>query len=219
MQYTGEFTNVNDITYRVTITTPTQGNDQEITLGEPAVVLNQNGGGLFQNIKPQSCTITINTTEDLSDLYTNIDFGNSVTIVEDITNNKVIFEGYVTPQQYNQPYVNYNVIQIECVDAISSLLSIKYEKPTNEVIDNLSQVVKRYMPNSTVVFDVNILNLMLLQFFPNAFEEDANVNNVVNEYLKSTGLTMTEFENIYYIYDFEKAKTEENIVWVNLKTR
>ena len=66
MQYIGEFTNVNNVTYRVTITTPTAGNDQEITLGEPAVVLNQNGGELFQNIKPQSCTITINTTEDIN---------------------------------------------------------------------------------------------------------------------------------------------------------
>lgn len=217
MQYIGEFTNVNDITYRVTITTPTAGNDKEITLGEPAVVLNQNGGELFQNIKPQSCTITINTTEDMSDLYTNVDNGNTVT-VEDVTNDKVIFEGFVTPQQYNQPYVNYNVIQIECVDVISSLLNQKYEKPTNEVIDNLSQIVQRYMPNSTVVFDVNILNLMLLQFFPNAFEEDANVNTVISEYLKSTGLTMTEYENVYYIYDIEKAKTEQTITWINLKT-
>lgn len=217
MHYIGEFTNVNDITYRVTITTPTEGNDQAITLGEPAVTINQNGGELFQNIKPQSCTITINTTEDLSDIYTNINNGNSVT-VEDITNNKVIFQGYVTPQQYNQPYINYNVIEIECVDVISSLLNQKYTKDENTIIDNLSQVVKRYMPDSTVVFDVNVLNLMLLQFFPDAFDEDANVNDVINEYLKSTGLTMTEWENTYYIYDIEKAKTEESIAWVNLKT-
>ena len=217
MQYIGEFTNVNDITYRVIITTPTAGNNQEITLGEPAVVLSQNGGELFQNIKPQSCTITINTTEDLSDLYTNVDNGNTVT-VEDVTNDKVIFEGFVTPRQYNQPYINYNVIEIECVDAISSLLNVKYEKDENTVVDNLSQVVKRYMPNSTVVFDVNVLNLMLLQFFPNAFEEDANVNTVISEYLKSTGLTMTEFENVYYIYDIEKAKTEQTITWINLKS-
>ena len=122
MHYIGEFTNVNDITYRVTITTPTEGNDQTITLGEPAVTINQNGGEIYQNIKPQSCTITINTSEDLSDLYTNIDNKNTVT-VEDITNHKVIFHGYVTPQQYNQPYINYNVIEIECVDVISSLLN------------------------------------------------------------------------------------------------
>lgn len=191
MHYIGEFTNVNNVTYRVTITTPTAGNDQTITLGEPAVTINQNGGEIFQNIKPQSCTITINTTEDLSDLYTNVDNGNTVT-VEDITNNKVLFQGYVTPQQYNQPYINYNVIEIECVDVISSLLNQKYTKNENTIIDNLSQVVKRYMPDSTVVFDVNILNLMLLQFFPHAFDEDANVNDVINEYLKSTGLIMTE---------------------------
>jgi hypothetical protein len=224
MNYIGEFDSITGINYRVTLTTPTEGEDINITLGEPACVITQNGGEIYQNIKPQSCTITINTTEDLSDLYTSVYNSNTV-LVEDITNDIVVFRGYITPNQYNQPYINYNVTQIECVDLLSVLIEKKYTPPTADALhDSLYNVLLRFIPNHDILIYASVLDLVRLNFKIDAVynSEDTSktltVNDVINECLKTAGLVMTTWNDTYYIFDNELITQNSNPVWVNIYT-
>lgn len=222
MNYIGEFDSITETQYRVTLTTPTEGEDINITLGEPACVITQNGGGIYQNIKPQSCTITINTTDDLSDLYTSV-YNRNTVLVEDITNNIVVFRGYITPNQYNQPYINYNVTQIECVDLLSVLIEKKYTPPTADALrDSLFNVLLRYIPQHNILIYSPVLDLARLNFKIDAVynAEDTGktltVNNVINEALKTAGLIMTSWNDVYYIFDNELITQNSNPVWVNI---
>lgn len=222
MNYIGEFDSITGTQYRVTLTTPTEGEDYNLTLGEPGVVITQNGGEMFQNIKPQSCTITINTTEDLSDLYTSVYNSNTV-LVEDITNNIVVFRGYITPNQYNQPYINYNVTQIECVDYISSLMEKKVEQAT-EQLNNLFDIFKRLNAQdiTTIYCQKQVLNNINFYFDLNYFYKENNEGDsyfdVINEVLKTAGLVITSWNDAYYIFDNELIAQNSNPVWVNIFT-
>lgn len=222
MNYIGEFDSITGTQYRVTLTTPTEGEDYNLTLGEPGVVITQNGGEMFQNIKPQSCTITINTTEDLSDLYTSVYNSNTV-LVEDVTNNIVVFRGYITPNQYNQPYVNYNVTQIECVDYISSLMEKKVEQAT-EQLNNLFDIFKRLNAQdiTTIYCQKQVLNNINFYFDLNYFYKENNEGDsyfdVINEALKTAGLVITSWNDAYYIFDNELIAQNSNPVWVNIFT-
>lgn len=222
MNYIGEFDSITGTQYRVTLTTPTEGEDYNLTLGEPGVVITQNGGEMYQNIKPQSCTITINTTEDLSDLYTSVYNSNTV-LVEDITNNIVVFRGYITPNQYNQPYINYNVTQIECVDYISSLMEKKVEQAT-EQLNNLFDIFTRLNAQdiTTIYCQKQVLNNINFYFELNYFYKENNEGDsyfdVINEALKTAGLVITSWNDAYYIFDNELIAENSNPVWVNIFT-
>lgn len=225
MRYTGEFTGINDTEYKVTINTSAPGADKEIIFGESPVILSQNGGELFQNIKPQSATIQIQTTEDLSDLYTSAQMQNTVTI-EDKTNDVVIFEGYITPNQYSQPYVYVNTVEIECVDLLSVLIQRKYTPPTADALrDSLFNVLLRYIPNHDILIYAPVLDLTRLNFKIDAVYngEDTGktltVNDVIMECLKTYGLVLSSCNNTYYIFDNELLINDNAPQWYNITTQ
>ena len=225
MRYTGEFTGINDTEYKVTINTSAPGADKQIIFGESPVILSQNGGELFQNIKPQSATIQIQTTEDLSDLYTSAQMENTVT-VEDTTNDVVIFEGYITPNQYSQPYIYVNTVEIECVDLLSVLMQRKYTPPTADALrDSLFNVLLRYIPQHNILIYSPVLNLTQLNFKIDAVYngEDTGktltVNDVITECLKTYGLVLSSINNTYYIFDNELLINDNAPQWYNIATQ
>lgn len=225
MRYTGEFTGINDTEYKVTINTSAPGADKEIIFGESPVILSQNGGELYQNIKPQSATIQIVTTEDLSDLYTSAQMQNTVTI-EDKTNDVILFEGYITPNQYSQPYIYVNTVEIECVDLLSVLIQKKYTPPTADALrDSLLNVLLRYIPQHNILIYAPVLDLTRLNFKIDAVynAEDTGktltVNDVITECLKTYGLVLSSVNNTYYIFDNSLLINDNAPVWYNIATQ
>lgn len=127
MKYEGRFRTLKDEMIQVVIITNNDvSQEKEIFFAdESPVMISQSSDGIFSPIKSRSCTIKLVTKDELFDIYSGSSHGTSVA-VNNLTNSECLFYGYVTPCQYNQPYLYNNEIEIEAVDAISTLQDFKY---------------------------------------------------------------------------------------------
>lgn len=127
MKYIGEFNDINEITYKVEIETPTEGEDETLLMsGEPVIISYESEDE--QAYKPYKCstaTISFYLTEanfDLIDAFAN---RVKVTIYKE---NQVIWCGYATPNAYSQSYEDYfDTFELECQDGVSTLQYYDYE--------------------------------------------------------------------------------------------
>lgn len=129
MKYFSTFKTITDETIEVKIiTNNSESQETELTLaGESPVIISQTSSdGLFSPIKSRSCTITIISTETFFDMYSGSSHGTKV-IVKNVTRDETLFFGYLTPCEYNQPFVYLNEIELEAVDAVSTLQDYKYQ--------------------------------------------------------------------------------------------
>jgi len=151
MKYTGKFKNRNGETIQVNIIT--KNNISEVTeltfVDESPVIIAQNSpDGIFSPIKSRSCTITIVAKEPYLDMYSGQSHGTKV-IVNNLTKGECLFFGYLTPCEYNQPYLYLNEIELEAVDAVSTLQDFKYKYQNNNNSNRVSiaSVVKYCLSN------------------------------------------------------------------------
>lgn len=129
MLYTGRFINLNNDIIEVNVTTnnSTDSSTELEFAGESPVIITQvSQDGIFSPVKSRSCTITVVTHEEYFDMYTGASHGTLVT-VENISQSKRLFYGYMTPCEYNQPLLYLNEIELEAVDALSTLHDFKYQ--------------------------------------------------------------------------------------------
>ena len=129
MKYTGRFKNVNGETIQVNIITNNdQSQETELTFANesPVVIVQDSRDGIFSPIKSRSCTITIVAQEPYYDMYSGTSHGTKI-VVNNLGTGECLFYGYLTPCEYNQPYLYLNVIELEAVDAVSTLQDFKYE--------------------------------------------------------------------------------------------
>jgi len=122
MRYTGRFRNIHNEVIEVNIITNNdESQETELTfVGDSPVTITQESDGIFSPIKSRGCTITIICKKPYYDIYSGSSHGTKVT-VNNISKAECLFFGYVTPCEYNQPYVYLDEVSIECVDALSSL--------------------------------------------------------------------------------------------------
>ena len=127
MKYEGRFRTLKDEMIQVVIITNNDASQEEeiFFADESPVMISQSSDGIFSPIKSRSCTIKLVTKDVYFDIYSGSSHGTSVA-VNNLTNSECLFYGYVTPCQYNQPYLYNNEIEIEAVDAISTLQDFKY---------------------------------------------------------------------------------------------
>lgn len=125
--------------------------ERELMLaGESPVVINYEGedNNIYKPCKYSSCTIKLITDWYDDDLYSKSIFDNKVTISymtdEEYT---ILWEGYVTPNAYNQGFA-YDIedLQIECIDSLSALQYKEYEGTQSVVSagDILSNTLKDF---------------------------------------------------------------------------
>ena len=129
MKYKGQFKRTNDDTIQVDIitgglTTPVV----DLTFaGESPIIINQTSNdGLFTPIKSRGCTITVVTQDEYWNMYSASSHGTKVTVTNVTRDNDVLFNGYLTPCEYNQPLIYLNEIELEAVDTVSTLHDYKY---------------------------------------------------------------------------------------------
>lgn len=133
MKYIGTIKNIKGETIEAVIITNNDSTQTtELTLaGESPIIITQTSSdGLFSPIKSRSCTITIVSKEIYFDMYSGSSHGTSVT-VNNLTQGECIFFGYLTPCEYNQPLLYLNEIELEAVDAVSTLQDFKYQFDNN----------------------------------------------------------------------------------------
>lgn len=138
MIYSGIFRNINDEVIQVEIITSSGEGEVELMFsGESPVTITQSSDGLYSPIKSRSCTITIVAEGPYLDMYSASSHGTKV-IVRNQTTNKCLFFGYLTPCEYNQPYLILNEIELEAVDALSSLQDFRYTYQNGESAELVS---------------------------------------------------------------------------------
>ena len=146
MLYTGRFINLSDDIIEVNITTNNStdsSTELEFAGDSPVIITQSSQDGIFTPIKSRSCTITVVTHDAYYDMYSGESHGTLVT-VDNISQNSRLFYGYMTPCEYNQPLLYLNEIELEAVDALSTLHDFKYEfrNGTSPQIVSIKNIIK-----------------------------------------------------------------------------
>ena len=197
MIYRGEFRDLQNQLYRVVITTE-GGNNQTRTVtlgGTPFVTaMDADSESIYSPAKYQSATVDIITPDYNFDIYSAKAQGTKVELQD--AEGVIIWTGYVTPNLYDMGFVEEREeVEIECIDALSTLQYIKYNADAKQVVTFLDIIRK------------------LLQSC-NAYESFYITNNIQ---LTKDG-TDTILDKLYIaeenFFDTKKDKeTDEDVAW------
>lgn len=142
MLYRYQFKNLKEELYTVEIQTGTATNlypgTDIVALGEPPCVIASDSDSLYAPIKSRSCTINLVLRDYVFDLYSQTPRHTKVTVKD--KNNTVIFFGYLTPCIYSQQYSYLDTVQIEAVDAVSSLKDFSFDRSNQSLNLNLKDI-------------------------------------------------------------------------------
>ena len=151
MLYVGQFRDRYEKQWQVRIITnnSTTQTTELILSGNP-VTITQVSDGLFSPIKSRGCTITLVTNEAYTDIFSSTSHGTQVE-VNNLTDAVCVFKGYVTPCQYNQPYTYLDEVEVECVDALSTLQDFRFEYQNNKAeVRSIKQIVLNCLAKSGI---------------------------------------------------------------------
>lgn len=185
----------------------------------------------FETIIRKSATISLVSKEYLGEyLYTTNARDISVQIKR---NGTVLFNGFVSPSSYNQPFaLNYDEFSVECIDYLSTLQYYNYNKAnanTYSSLKNVAQlktfkdIITEMLPtNSTILYDnskgaLNAYSVHQLNFYDDDEESIWTEEETLSEVLKYLNLHIIQEGNLFYIFDWNSIKNRKSD-WVNLKT-
>ena len=183
---------------------------------ENPITITQNSEGLFSPIKTKSATFRIFTDTIYWDLYTKSSTDYYVEITKD---GALIFDGFITPCIYSQDYTYNGIIEIEAVDTLAVLDTIKYTPLypqngkgvysihgiINNIINKLNgKVAGYYLPNTIYRF----YYLQESNFFDDD-DEPMTCKEVLEEIAKYLGFTFISYNSFWIGVDY--TDTEELI--------
>ena len=138
MIYTGQFADINNKIYKVTITTNSGNQTKSVTLGGNPFVTEMDSDNklIYCPVKYQSATIAIITPDYNFDIYSPKAQNTKVELTDE--SGAIVWVGYVTPNLYDMGFVEEREeIEIECIDGLSTLQYIKYKTDKKQVVDFL----------------------------------------------------------------------------------
>ena len=233
MLYFSEFKSLENHTnklYRVELITNKDDSDtHELQLSyKSPVIIETDSEGIFSPIKARSCTITILTDEVIPDLYTPENQGISV-VVKNITDNEIVFEGFVTPIAYSQPYAkSLDTLELEVIDGISSLKNIPYTQISNtRTIKTVQEILYKVfektgysgdlycMYDSLDGNDFSLLKLSESNFFDDDEEQTPwTCYDVLEQCCLFFGWSAVSYKNNMLLVDYETLqKTDTYYTW------
>ena len=181
MKYTGQFSNIENHTYYINITTNGDSSKtKEIKLGDTPLTTSYEGGDdyIYKPVKYSSTTIKILSEDYLYDLYSAKAQQNKVQVINYMGN--TVWVGYTTPNLYSQGYENpIEEIEVECIDGLSTLQYLNYT-PINA--------------NKSIVTFVELINHLLSKC------------NCYSRFFISNATYNPNYPNYYY---WEKLKISE----------
>lgn len=198
-------------------------------------MISQSSDGIFSPIKSRSCTIKLVTKDELFDIYSGSSHGTSVA-VNNLTNSECLFYGYVTPCQYNQPYLYNNEIEIEAVDAISTLQDFKYsylngKESSVAIMDIIKKLMEIAGYSGKIYMQYNGNKLKVLQI-PTQFEyinddiffeddgEASDCYAVLEEICNFYGISCVPYGNDVFFVDYQVIAyvEDDNLLYTDLKS-
>lgn len=237
MKYEGRFRTLKDEMIQVVIITNNDvSQEKEIFFAdESPVMISQSSDGIFSPIKSRSCTIKLVTKDELFDIYSGSSHGTSVA-VNNLTNSECLFYGYVTPCQYNQPYLYNNEIEIEAVDAISTLQDFKYsylngKESSVAIMDIIKKLMEIAGYSGNIYMQYNGNKLKVLQI-PTQFEyinddiffeddgEASDCYAVLEEICNFYGISCVPYGNDVFFVDYQVIAyvEDDNLLYTDLKS-
>lgn len=237
MKYEGRFRTLKDEMIQVVIITNNDvSQEKEIFFAdESPVMISQSSDGIFSPIKSRSCTIKLVTKAVYFDIYSGSSHGTSVA-VNNLTNSECLFYGYVTPCQYNQPYLYNNEIEIEAVDAISTLQDFKYsylngKESSVAIMDIIKKLMEIAGYSGKIYMQYNGNKLKVLQI-PTQFEyinddiffeddgEASDCYAVLEEICNFYGISCVPYGNDVFFVDYQVIAyvEDDNLLYTDLKS-
>lgn len=155
----GTFTGLDGRDFKVDIYCENGSGEAEITLGGTPFVtqMSSDGDSIYSPIKGSGATVEILTEGVEFEVYTVNPLGTKVTLtdISDEINPVILWTGYATPCAYTQPFdLATEYLQIECVDAISVLKSVKYFTIDDDTDGNPDGTTDRF-PERTFIYLLN----------------------------------------------------------------
>lgn len=230
MIYKGEFKDINGKDYRVEITTSSGNQTQSVTLGESPFVTEMGTGDktIYVPAKYQTATVQIITPDYNFDIYSAKAQGSKVVLYN--SDNSVAWTGYVTPNLYDMGFVEEREqIDIECIDALSTLQYIKYQTNNKSVVSFLN-IIRKVLKscnaytgfyvtdNVQVTKDANdtILDKLFISennFFDTKSDDETDedvawtMKDILEEICQYLGVTAVADGDSVYFLDYDAIKT------------
>lgn len=249
MILTGQFNDIDNNLVTVTITksdgvntTSTIGENGTFFAGDP-VTIETNMENTFSPLIRKGCTINLLANSYIGDTLWAANAQNIK--VEISKGNNVIFNGFVEPNTYSQPYVSLDEFSINCIDALSALQYYNYKDATPNTYASLKTL------STTVSFKSILLSALSTALgnsnfniyydcskgvtegreetvfddcgisetyvFGETYDDIWTYEDVVNEIMQYLNLHIVQQGNDFFIFDWNTLKMRRN-VWYNIKT-
>lgn len=232
MKYTGQFSNIENHTYYINITTNGDSSKtKEIKLGDTPLTTSYEGGDdyIYKPVKYSSTTIKILSEDYLYDLYSAKAQQNKVEVINYMGN--TVWLGYTTPNLYSQGYENpIEEIEVECIDGLSTLQYINYTPiHTNKSIVTFKELINHllskcncysrffisnatYNPNYPNYYYWEKLKISEMNFFDED-DEPMKCDEVLEELCQFMGVTCYADGADVYFVDYDAIKNGVTTYW------
>ena len=249
MIITGQFNDIDNNLITVQIT-KSDGVEQTVTIGENGtffagepITIETDLENTFGTLIRKSCTINLLTKQYIGDALWAANANNIK--VEISKGNSVIFNGFVEPNTYSQPYVSLDEFSINCIDALSALQYYNYKDATPNTYDSLKAV------SGTVSFKTILIGALTTALgnsnfnvyydcskassegreqtifddcgisesyiFGETYDDIWTYEKVVSEIMQYLNLHIIQQGRNFYVFDWNTLKNRRNI-WYNIKT-
>lgn len=165
----GTFQNVNDETIEVTFISNNDTSAEKIIgenglyFGGSPLTIETNIDDTFAHIIKQSMTVDLVTKDYIGNLFFSAGARDISVTVENLNSGELLFEGYVLPNTFTQPFVEgVDEFTINCVDYLCTLQYYNYKdttvnnyntkKATADFI-TLEDILKLIFPNKQIFYD------------------------------------------------------------------
>lgn len=230
LRYYSEFKSRKDKTYRSEIHTVFATYSEELTLTDSPFTVEYESGTLYKPLKMSNSVTSILTDKILSDLYT-AEGQNIEVRLYNKTDDILEWFGYMSPNLYSSDYITpLNIVELQAIDTVSVLENKKYSyinssevyfKSFKDVIMHILDIAdpgkilsKLYFQetnriskdvSTSLIEDIYIHER---NFFDEA-NEPMNSRDVLEEISKYIGMTFIQYQDAYYMIDYDFIKNDE----------
>lgn len=230
LRYYSEFKSRKDKTYRIEIHTVFATYSEELTLTDSPFTVEYESDTLYKPLKMSNSVTSILTDKILSDLYT-AERQNIEIRLYNKTDDILEWFGYMSPNLYSSDYITpLNIVELQAIDTVSVLENKKYSyinssevyfKSFKDVIMHILDIAdpgkilsKLYFQktnriskdvSTSLIEDIYIHER---NFFDEA-NEPMNSRDVLEEISKYIGMTFIQYQDAYYMIDYDFIKNDE----------
>lgn len=233
MIYSGSFADINNKVYKVTISTNSGNQTRTVTLGGNPFVTEMDSDDkvIYCPVKYQTATVTIITPDYNFDIYSPKAQGTKVVLTDE--SGAVVWTGYTTPNLYDMGFVEEREeVEIECIDALSTLQYIKYNTD-RKAVSSFLNIIRKLLQSCNAYKNFYVSNNIQLQkngtepildklfiseenFFDKKEDEETDdevawtMQEVLEEICQYLGLTAVADGDSVYFLDYDAIKHGRN---------